>query len=110
MVISGRLAVMRGGASNTAITRGFSTSTRRGCDNHRHAWFALPFVMLAFVVLGLAMVPAVLLVAATGIGFGLLLGPVYAMSGCLASASTGFREFADFRSKENQRRTHIEQK
>ena len=46
--------------------------------------------MLAFVVLGLAMVPVILLIAATGIAFGPLLGPVYAMAGCLASASAGF--------------------
>ena len=46
--------------------------------------------MLAFVVLGLALVPVILLIAATGIAFGPLLGPVYAMAGCLASASTGF--------------------
>ena len=57
---------------------------------HRYAWYALPGVMLAFVVLGLALVPVILLVAATGIAFGPLLGPVYAMAGCLASASTGF--------------------
>ena len=36
------------------------------------------------------MVPVILLIAATGIAFGPLLGPVYAMAGCLASASTGF--------------------
>ena len=57
---------------------------------HRHAWYALPAVMLAFIVLGLAMVPVILLIAATGIAFGPLLGPVYAMAGCLASASMGF--------------------
>jgi uncharacterized membrane protein YdjX (TVP38/TMEM64 family) len=57
---------------------------------HRRAWYALPAVMLAFVVLGLAMVPVILLIAATGIAFGPLLGPAYAMAGCLASASTGF--------------------
>jgi phospholipase D1/2 len=57
---------------------------------HRHAWYALPAVVLAFVVLGLAMVPVILLIAATGIAFGPLLGPLYAMAGCLASASTGF--------------------
>jgi phospholipase D1/2 len=57
---------------------------------HRHTWYALPAVMLAFVVLGLAMVPVILLIAATGIAFGPLLGPAYAMAGCLASASTGF--------------------
>jgi len=55
---------------------------------HRHAWYALPMVMLAFIVLGL--VPVMLLIAATGIAFGPVLGPVYAMAGCLASASTGF--------------------
>lgn len=57
---------------------------------HRHAWYALPAVMLAFVVLGLALFPVILLVAATGIAFGPILGPIYAMAGCLASASTGF--------------------
>ena len=46
--------------------------------------------MLTFVVLGLVMVPVIVLIAATGIAFGPLLGPVYAMAGCLASASTGF--------------------
>lgn len=57
---------------------------------HRQAWYALPVVMIAFVFLGLAMVPVILLIAATGIAFGPLLGPVYAMAGCLASAATGF--------------------
>jgi uncharacterized membrane protein YdjX (TVP38/TMEM64 family) len=57
---------------------------------HRHDWYALPVVMVAFVVLGLVMVPVMLLIAATGIAFGPLLGPLYAMAGCLASASTGF--------------------
>lgn len=57
---------------------------------HRHAWYALPAVVFAFIVLGLVMVPVILLVAATGIAFGPLLGPLYAMAGCLASASTGF--------------------
>jgi phospholipase D1/2 len=57
---------------------------------HRHTWYALPAVMFAFVILGLAMVPVIVLIAATGVAFGPLLGPVYAMAGCLASASTGF--------------------
>ena len=57
---------------------------------YRHAWYAGPGVMLAFIVLGLAMVPVILLIAATGIVFGPLLGPVYAMAGCLASGSIGF--------------------
>src|SRR5262245_34639682 len=57
---------------------------------HRRAWYALPVVAFAFVVLGLAMVPVLLLVTATGVAFGPILGSVYAMSGCLASASIGF--------------------
>jgi phospholipase D1/2 len=57
---------------------------------YRHAWYALPLVMLSYVVLGLALVPVILLIAATGIVFGPWLGPVYAMAGCLASASMGF--------------------
>jgi uncharacterized membrane protein YdjX (TVP38/TMEM64 family) len=57
---------------------------------HRTDWYALPAVIIAFVVLGLAMVPVVLLIAATGIAFGPLLGPAYAMAGCLVSASIGF--------------------
>jgi len=57
---------------------------------HRHAWYGLPLVVAMFTVLGLALVPVLLLVAATGIAFGPWLGPVYALAGCLASASTGF--------------------
>jgi phospholipase D1/2 len=59
-------------------------------EAHRYDWYALPAVMIVFVVLGLLLVPVMLLVAATGIAFGPLLGPVYAMAGCLASASVGF--------------------
>lgn len=55
---------------------------------HRHAWYALPMVILGFV--GLAIVPVVLLIAATGVAFGPILGPLYAMAGCLASGSLGF--------------------
>ncbi|HEY7474788.1 MAG TPA: VTT domain-containing protein [Vicinamibacterales bacterium] len=57
---------------------------------YRHAWYALPLVIVAFVTLGLAMVPVLLLIAATGVAFGPWLGPPYAMAGCLASASVGF--------------------
>ena len=57
---------------------------------HRRAWYALPVVMITFVILGLVMVPVILLIAATGVAFGPLLGPAYAMAGCLASASAGF--------------------
>jgi len=57
-------------------------------EPHRHAWYALPMVMLLFIAL--AFVPVVLLIAATGLAFGPVLGPVYAMAGCLASGSVGF--------------------
>jgi uncharacterized membrane protein YdjX (TVP38/TMEM64 family) len=57
-------------------------------EPYRHAWYALPVVMLVFIVL--AIVPVVLLIAATGVVFGPILGPVYAMSGCLASGSVWF--------------------
>ena len=57
-------------------------------EPHRHAWYALPMVMLAFIALGLF--PVLLLITATGIAFGPVLGPIYAMAGCLASASVGF--------------------
>ena len=57
---------------------------------HRRAWYGLPLVVLAFVILGLAMVPVLLLIAATGVAFGPVLGPLYAMAGSLASASVGF--------------------
>jgi uncharacterized membrane protein YdjX (TVP38/TMEM64 family) len=55
---------------------------------HRRVWYALPLVMVAFI--GLAMVPVMLLIAATGVAFGPILGPIYAMAGCLASGSVGF--------------------
>jgi phospholipase D1/2 len=57
-------------------------------EPHRHAWYALPMVMLAFMALGLF--PVLLLITLTGIAFGPVLGPIYAMGGCLASASMGF--------------------
>ena len=55
---------------------------------HRHVWYGLPLVMLAFI--GLAMVPVLLLIAATGVAFGPILGPIYAMAGCLASGTVAF--------------------
>ena len=45
-------------------------------------------VMLAFIALGLF--PVLLLITATGIAFGPVLGPIYAMAGCLASGVDGF--------------------
>jgi uncharacterized membrane protein YdjX (TVP38/TMEM64 family) len=55
---------------------------------YRHSWYALPLVVVAFIVL--APVPVLLLIAVTGIAFGPVLGPIYAMAGCLSSASVGF--------------------
>lgn len=57
-------------------------------EAHRHAWYALPLVMAAFIALGL--LPTTLLVAATGVAFGPILGPLYAMAGSLGAASTAF--------------------
>ena len=57
-------------------------------EPHRYAWYALPMVMLAFVIL--CLFPVLLLITVTGIAFGPILGPIYAMAGCLASASLGF--------------------
>lgn len=57
---------------------------------HRHAWYGLPLVAIAYVLLGFLFVPVLLLITATGIAFGPILGPVYAMAGCLTSASAGF--------------------
>ena len=55
---------------------------------HRHVWYALPLVALAFI--GLSPLPVLLLVAATGVAFGPILGPIYAMAGALASGSVSF--------------------
>jgi len=57
---------------------------------HRHSWYILPTVMAGYIVLGLAMVPVIALIAMTGLVFGPVLGPLYAMAGCLASGATGF--------------------
>jgi uncharacterized membrane protein YdjX (TVP38/TMEM64 family) len=55
---------------------------------NRYAWWAPVLVILAFVAF--SVVPVMLLVSLTGIAFGPVLGPLYAMTGCLASASTAF--------------------
>jgi phospholipase D1/2 len=57
---------------------------------HRDAWYALPTVVMAFVLLGLVLFPVLALIGATGIAFGPVLGPVYAMAGSVASAASGF--------------------
>jgi phospholipase D1/2 len=48
------------------------------------------WIMLAFVIGGLLMVPVTLLIAATGIVFGTLPGAWYAMAGALLSAAAGY--------------------
>jgi uncharacterized membrane protein YdjX (TVP38/TMEM64 family) len=57
---------------------------------YEHAWFALPGVIGAFVVLGFVMVPVMGMVLACGLIFGPWQGSVYAFSGALASAMAGF--------------------
>jgi phospholipase D1/2 len=57
-------------------------------EPHRQSWYAPPMVMLTFMALGL--VPVLLLITVTGVAFGPVLGPIYAMAGCLASASLSF--------------------
>jgi uncharacterized membrane protein YdjX (TVP38/TMEM64 family) len=57
-------------------------------SNDRYAWWAPALVVLGFVAFSI--VPVMLLVSLTGIVFGPVLGPLYAMTGCLASASTAF--------------------
>ena len=54
----------------------------------RDTWWAPPLVILAFIAF--SAVPVMLLVSVTGIVFGPVLGPLYAMTGCLASASAAF--------------------
>jgi uncharacterized membrane protein YdjX (TVP38/TMEM64 family) len=66
------------------------SSLARWMAPHRHAWYAPPLVVLAYVLLGFLFVPVLLLITATGIAFGPVLGPIYAMAGCLTSASAGF--------------------
>ena len=66
------------------------TASLAAAAPHRTAWYALPAVAVAYIGLGLMFVPVLALVAATGVAFGPWLGPLYAMTGCVASASTGF--------------------
>lgn len=48
------------------------------------------FIMLAYVIGGLLMVPVTLLIAVTGIVFGAMPGAFYAMAGSLLSAAAGY--------------------
>jgi phospholipase D1/2 len=57
---------------------------------YRHAWYAPILVIAVFVLLELVLFPVLILIAATGLVFGPVLGPLYAMAGSLVSASMGF--------------------
>lgn len=57
---------------------------------YRTAWYALPAVVLGFVVLGLLMVSVLLMTLACGVAFGPWLGSAYALAGALTSAIVGF--------------------
>ena len=57
---------------------------------YRHAWYAPFLVIGVFVLLELLLFPVLILIAATGLVFGPVLGPLYAMAGSLASGSAGF--------------------
>jgi uncharacterized membrane protein YdjX (TVP38/TMEM64 family) len=59
-------------------------------EEYRSAWYALPLLVVAYVVLGLFMISVLLLILATGVAFGPWLGCLYALAGCLVSASVGF--------------------
>jgi uncharacterized membrane protein YdjX (TVP38/TMEM64 family) len=59
-------------------------------EPHRSAWYALPAVVLAFVLLGFVMVPAMGMVAVCGLAFGPLRGTLYALAGAMASAVAGY--------------------
>jgi uncharacterized membrane protein YdjX (TVP38/TMEM64 family) len=82
------LSLGTAGAVYLSTTRLDAAEVSAWMEPHRHAWYALPLTMAGFVAL--CLVPVLLLVAATGIAFGPWLGPLYAMAGCLASASFGF--------------------
>jgi phospholipase D1/2 len=56
----------------------------------RDAWYALFLVVAVFVLLELVFFPVLILIAATGLVYGPVLGSLYAMAGSLASASAGF--------------------
>lgn len=86
VVVVGALAWERTGHWRTPDFESFSNWLKQ----YDTAWYALPLVAAAFTILGLALVPVLLMVAATGVAFGPWLGPPYAMVGCLVSASAGF--------------------
>ena len=92
VVVTAVVVVILALSSDVAVPRD-ADSLRQlftGVLPDRTAWYALPVVAAAYVVLGLVLVPVLLLVAVTGLVFGPWLGPLYASAGCLTSASAGF--------------------
>lgn len=87
LLVAGVVVAMWAATSNSAV---HLDDVSGWLAQHRHAWYAPPSVICLFVILGFGLIPVLLLVAATGITFGPVLGPIYAMAGCLTSASVGF--------------------
>jgi phospholipase D1/2 len=56
----------------------------------RTRWYALPLVVLVFVLAELVLFPVLVLVFVCGVAFGPWLGPLYALIGALASALPPF--------------------
>jgi phospholipase D1/2 len=56
----------------------------------RERWYGLPVVVLVFVVAELLLFPVVVLVFVCGVAFGPILGPIYALTGSIASAVPPF--------------------
>ena len=59
-------------------------------EPHRSAWYALPLVACAFIVLNHLLFPLTVLVLVTGMVFGPWLGSAYGLAGALASAAASF--------------------
>lgn len=87
LLVAGALAAAWQWAPEISVT---PEAIAAAAEPHRYGWYALPAVVAVFVVLGLLLFPVLALIAATGLAFGPVLGPVYAMAGSLASASAGF--------------------
>lgn len=56
----------------------------------RNSWYGLPVVVAVFVVAEMVLFPVLVLVVVCGIAFGPVLGPIYALTGSLASAVPPF--------------------
>ena len=59
-------------------------------EPYRRSWFALPLVVAVFVIAELVMFPVLVLIFVCGVVFGPWLGPLYALTGAVASALPPF--------------------